>query len=128
MKKISLTLLQKTFLAVLVVSIPLMIVFLYNYNKNTKYIKEDAIRDLANAESVYEGLIYQFLEKVENRIQDFSSDGYIRNEAQKILEGQKSSVKILSDYISKNKLTLPSRDMMLIVLIALSRVNLFFEI
>ncbi|HAP67106.1 MAG TPA: hypothetical protein DCQ99_04730 [Nitrospinae bacterium] len=106
MKKRSLTLLQKTFLAVLVVSIPLIIVFLYNYNKNTKYIKEDAIRDLANAESVYEGLIYQFLEKAENRVQDFSSDGYIKDEAQKILEGQKSSVKILSDYISKNKLTL----------------------
>src|SRR3989304_10636767 len=106
MEKRHLTLLQKTVFAVIVVALPLIITFLYNYKKNTEYIKGETLVDLANAESVYEGLIYQFLEKAENRVQDFSSDGYIRDEAQKILEGQKSSVKILSDYISKNKLTL----------------------
>ncbi|MBI3583521.1 MAG: PAS domain-containing protein [Nitrospinae bacterium] len=106
MKRLSLSLLQKTILAVIVVSLPLIITFLYNYNKNTEYIKEDAIRDLANTELVYEGLIYQSLEKAENRVQDFSSDGYIRDGAQKILEGQKSSVETLSDYISRNKLIL----------------------
>jgi len=107
MEKRHLTLLQKTVFAVIVVALPLIITFLYNYKKNTEYIKGETLVDLANTELVYEGLIYQFFEKAENRVQDFSSDGYIRDGTQKILEGQKSSVKILSDYISKNKLNYP---------------------
>ncbi len=106
MEKRHLTLLQKVVFAFIVVSLPLIITFLYNYNKNTKYIKEEAIVDLVNTELVYEGLIYQFFEKAENRVQDFSSDGYIRDRAQKIIEGQKSSVETLSDYISRNKIIL----------------------
>src|SRR3989338_2892462 len=106
MEKRHLTLLQKTVFAVIVVALPLIITFLYNYKKNTEYIKGETLVDLANTELVYEGLIYQFFEKAENRVQDFSSDGYIRDGTQKILEGQKSSVETLSDYISRNKLIL----------------------
>src|SRR3990172_11303048 len=106
MEKRHLTLLQKAVFAVIVVTLPLIITFLYNYKKNTEYIKGETLVDLANTELVYEGLIYQFFEKAENRVQDFSSDGYIRDGTQKILEGQKSSVETLSDYISRNKLIL----------------------
>ena len=106
MEKRHLTLLQKAVFAVIVVALPLIITFLYNYKKNTEYIKGETLVDLANTELVYEGLIYQFFEKAENRVQDFSSDGYIRDGTQKILEGQKSSVETLSDYISRNKLIL----------------------
>src|SRR3989304_7955741 len=106
MEKRHLTLLQKTVFAVIVVALPLIITFLYNYKKNTEYIKGETLVDLANTELVYEGLIYQFFEKAENRVQDFSSGGYIRDGTQKILEGQKSSVETLSDYISRNKLIL----------------------
>lgn len=104
MKKISLSLLQKTFLAVIVVFLPLIIAFVYNFNINKKILMGHALEDLSSQAFVYEEVVSQFLEKSMNRVQDFSSDGVIRNGTQSILDGNQSATKILSDYILKNKL------------------------
>ncbi|MBI5750305.1 MAG: PAS domain-containing protein [Nitrospinae bacterium] len=104
MKKIHLSLLQKTFLAVIAVFLPLIVAFVYNYNINRKILMGHALEDLSSQAFVYEEVVSQFLEKSMNRVQDFSSDGVIRNGTQSILEGQQSAVKNLSDYILKNKL------------------------
>ncbi|OGW12229.1 MAG: hypothetical protein A2W77_09810 [Nitrospinae bacterium RIFCSPLOWO2_12_39_16] len=106
MKKISLSLLQKTFLAVIVVFLPLIIAFVYNFNINRKILMGHALEDLSSQAFVYEEVVSQFLEKSMNRVQDFSSDGVIRNGTQSILEGQQSAVKNLSDYILKNKIVI----------------------
>ena len=104
MKKISLSLLQKTFLAVIVVFLPLIIAFVYNFNINKKILMGHALEDLSSQAFVYEEVVSQFLEKSMNRVQDFSSDGVIRNGTQSILDGNQSATKILSEYILKNKL------------------------
>src|SRR3989338_6451332 len=106
MKKISLSLLQKTFLAVIVVFLPLIIAFVYNFNINRKILMGHALEDLSSQAFVYEEVVSQFLEKSMNRVQDFSSDCVIRNGTQSILEGQQSAVKNLSDYILKNKIVI----------------------
>src|SRR3990170_1434479 len=104
MKKFSLSLLQKTFLAVIVVFLPLIIAFVYNFNINKKILMGHALEDLSSLAFVYEEVVSQFLEKSMNRVQDFSSDGVIRNGTQSILDGNQSATKILSEYILKNKL------------------------
>ena len=104
MKKFSLSLLQKTFLAVIVVFLPLIIAFVYNFNINKKILMGHALEDLSGLAFVYEEVVSQFLEKSMNRVQDFSSDGVIRNGTQSILDGNQSATKILSEYILKNKL------------------------
>jgi PAS domain S-box-containing protein len=104
MKKISLTLIQKTFLSVIAVFLPLIIAFFYNLNINKEVLMGHALEDLSSQAFVYEEVLSQFLEKSKNRVQDFSSDGVIRSEAELILNGNRSAVKSLSDYISKNKL------------------------
>ena len=104
MKKFHLSLLTKTLLAVIVVFLPLIIAFVYNFNINKKILMGHALEDLSSQAFVYEEVVSQFLGKSMNRVQDFSSDGVIRNGTQNILDGNQSAIKILSDYIFKNKL------------------------
>lgn len=101
MKKV--TLLQKAILTVLVLLLPIIISFFLGYTKNKTQIKNQILDDITVISEAYEGQVYQFLEMSKRRVQDFSSDGVIREGLEKILQGTGNPGN-LGLYLRKNKL------------------------
>lgn len=106
MRNKSLTLLQKSLFATAIILLPVVITFFYDYSKNRETTKELVLNNLTVLAEAFEGQVYQFLEMTRRRIQDFSSDGAIRDGLQRIIEGRDSAVSSLNDYLSKDKLSL----------------------
>lgn len=106
MRHRSLTLLQKSLVAFAIIFLPVVITFFYDYYRNTEATKRLILNNLTVLAETFEGQVYQFLEMSRRRVSDFSSDGIIRDDLQKIIEGQASMTPVLNDYLSKNKLSL----------------------
>lgn len=106
MKRPYISLLHKALLALTALALPLLITFAYTYNLNKNILKKDALKNLTIIAEAYEGQVYQFIEMQRRRAQDFSSDGFIRDQLQKIVNGNKSAVSSLNSHLIKNKLPL----------------------
>ena len=106
MKKFNLSLKNKALLGIIFVLIPILITFFIVYNQNRAYLKQRILDSLTVIAEAYEGQVYQFLEKVKMRFQDFASDGFIRTQTQKILRGNTSAINKLNKHLIKNKLSL----------------------
>ncbi|MEK6589162.1 MAG: PAS domain-containing protein [Nitrospinota bacterium] len=100
------SLLKKAFFTTIIILVPIFIVFFYNSNINEKHIKEETLKHITVIAEAFEGQVYQFLEMSKRRVHDFSTDGIIRDSLQEILEGKGTTVQLLNDYLSRNKLTI----------------------
>lgn len=105
-KLLSDSLLKKALAAIVILLLPIIVAFTLIYHSTQKHIKELAINDLTVMAEAYEGQVYQFLEMSYRRIQDFASDGYIKDQLQRIIQGDKAAVEPLSLHLAKNKITL----------------------
>ncbi|MBI5902265.1 MAG: response regulator [Deltaproteobacteria bacterium] len=105
MKTISVSLFHKALLAVALLLLPILITFLHGYRNNREFLKKHILDDLTVIAGVYEGQVYQFLEMSRRRVQDFSSDGMIRNALEGAVKGGAGS-RSLSEYLVRNKLVL----------------------
>ncbi|MBI5826597.1 MAG: response regulator [Deltaproteobacteria bacterium] len=105
MKTISISLFHKALLAVALLLLPILITFLHGYRNNREFLKKHILDDLTVIAGVYEGQVYQFLEMSRRRVQDFSSDGMIRNALEGASKGRAGS-RSLSEYLVRNKLVL----------------------
>lgn len=107
MKKLTLSLFQKSLLTIIFILLPAIVTtFIYTYNKNKEYLNKDIENDLIVVAEAFEGQVYQFLELYKQRTLDFSTDFYIRDTLHKIINGNKSLTKNLSEYLIKVKMPL----------------------
>lgn len=102
-KKRPTSLLYKALAAILLVLLPVIITFIVGYNKNKRHFREDILAELTAESNLYEGVIYQFLERNRERVEDFSGSAVIAERLKKIKSGDTSSVKSLNDYLSRKK-------------------------
>ncbi len=106
MKPPFISLFYKSLGAILAILLPILIIFLIGYTRNRQYIEEEALTTLHLIAEGYEGMTYQFLEMSQRRAEDFASDGFIREELQKITEHHTADVARLNDHLVRNKKSL----------------------
>lgn len=106
MKHINKSLSLKALIGIVFVLIPVLVSFLLSYYKNKEYLQNRILDTLTVVAEAYEGQVYQFLEKVKVRAQDFASDGFVRTQLHNINIGNTSSINQLSEHLLKNKLSL----------------------
>lgn len=100
------SLLAKALAGVIVVLLPILTGFAVMYTKNSAYLRQRVLDTITVIAEAYEGQVYQFLEMSKRRVQDFSSDGFIKNQLQKISGGNLYAAKALSKHLVKNKIAL----------------------
>lgn len=106
MKSLRISLSAKLFWGFVVLLFPVIITFLAGYRSNKTHITSFALKDLAIMGDSYEGQVYQFLEMSRRRAQDFSSDGFIRDQLQKINQGNLREAVPLSHHLIWNKISM----------------------
>lgn len=94
---------HKVLIAFALTLIPILVIFLLNYQTNKRNLENLIVEDMRVTAHNSEIEILFFLEMVRNRIEDFSTDGFIRDELEKIVAG-KADGEALSEYIRVNKL------------------------
>ncbi|MEE8574224.1 MAG: HAMP domain-containing protein, partial [Thermodesulfobacteriota bacterium] len=104
MAKSGTTLLVKAIIAVIVILLPVLVIFVVEYNKNKEHLKETVLEDLTVIAEAYEAQVFQFIEAAKVRAVDFSSDGLLQSELKKIKSGASSTT--LSTHLKKNKLAI----------------------
>lgn len=102
----SLTLSQKALLTLFIILLPITVSFIHSYIETREQMKKHTLDDLTVIAEAYEGQVYQFLEMVKRRVQDFSTDGQIVSGLQKALRGERNSAASLAAHMKNNKLPL----------------------
>jgi len=100
------SLLKKILAAIIVILLPIIISFIYIYYNDKQFLIDNIQKELTVIADAYEGQIYQFLAMSRSRVNDFASDGIIRQHFQDIIEGRESGDKFLNNYLIKNKKSL----------------------
>ena len=103
MKKVRISILHKALIAVFLMMLPVLVTFFISHQRSSHHLKEDIISDLTLLAEAYEGQVYQFLEMNKRRAVDFSSDGFIRDELKKIIDGHSKDTGTLNAHLKKNK-------------------------
>ncbi len=106
MKQARVSLAQKAFLAVILILLPILITFIVGYSRNKEHLEGHILDDLTAVAEAYKGQVYQFLEMLRRRAEDFASDGFIRERLKEIVEGRVENVPILNKHLVKNKMIL----------------------
>lgn len=97
---------SKVAIAFLAVLVPIALVSYSSYSTTKKSLEQQVLEDLTLVAEAYEEHVYHFSELAKRRVEDFSSDGYIRDSLEKIVKGDPSAAKNLSSYLIKNKMSL----------------------
>lgn len=106
MLKLNLSILQKMLLGIFVVLLSVFIAFFLNCHRTKIQAKRNVLKDVATIADSYKAAVCQFLEIANHRARDFSSDGFVRTQLSRLLQGRKSSVDTLSKYLIENKIAL----------------------
>lgn len=101
-----LTLSKKALLSVLIILLPVIISFFIGYISTKTSIERHIFDDLTVLTDSYEGQVYQFLEMSRRRVEDFSSDGLIKERFKKAANGDKKASEELSEHLNRNKKSL----------------------
>ncbi len=83
--------------------LPVLVTFFISHQRSSHHLKEDIVDDLTLLAEAYEGQVYQFLEMNKRMVVDSSSDGFIRDELQKIIDGRSTGPGKLNAHLKKNK-------------------------
>lgn len=97
---------KKALLSFLVILLPIFFTFMYSYNRNREYLKEKILDDMTVIAEAYEGGVYQFLEMNKRRVEDFSTDGFIRDRLMEIARGNRPAAARLNEHLIRNKIVL----------------------
>jgi diguanylate cyclase (GGDEF)-like protein/PAS domain S-box-containing protein len=106
MKKNGFSLKYKAFLAVLVILLPIFVTFMVTYRVNRDHLKTLELDNLTALSEAIEGQVFQFFEMSKRRAEDFSSDGFIRDSLEGIINGKEENIPALTKHLFKNKLPL----------------------
>lgn len=97
---------RKAFLYAFITFLPVLVIFLFTYNKARTYIREDIFEDMSIVANGYESLVVQFMEMEKRRAVDFSSDGFIKDRLSEFELGMEGASARLRDHLVKNKISL----------------------
>lgn len=97
------TLGQKVFLIFIAALLPILIMFFITHNKDKKSMERLLLDNLHTLADEREGDVLMFLESVKARVLDFSTDGFIDDEVEKIEAGKKEEIKKLDKYLNERK-------------------------
>ncbi len=97
---------KKALLGIIVILLPIIITFFLSYSRNKVYLKKRILDTITVIAESYEGQVYQFLEMAKQRARDFATDGFIRNQLQKIIHGNTFAIRTLNEHLVRNKLPL----------------------
>lgn len=100
------SLLAKSLAAIIAVLLPILIGFAMMYTQNSAYLTRRLLDTLTVIAEAHEGQVYQFLEMSKRRAEDFSSDGFIKKQLQKINLGNQYAAKALNKHLIQNKIVL----------------------
>ena len=81
---------------------PILVIFLISYNANKSHIERLVLKNLGTLALEREGEIRLFMEANKRRVQDFATDGFIRDSLDRIRSGAQETDQ-LSEYLKKNK-------------------------
>ena len=103
MKKVRISILHKALIAVALMMLPILITFVISHQRIRADLRKDILDDLTLLAETFEGQVYQFLEMNKIRVEDFSSDGFIRDELRSILDSKDKGPEGLINHLKKNK-------------------------
>lgn len=106
MKFFSVSLSRKAFLSIVIILLPIIVSFFIAYLSNKRELERLISDEITMMAEAYEGQVYQFLEMSKRRVQDFSSDGFIRDQLKRIINGDEGAVHALNDHLIGNKMPL----------------------
>lgn len=109
MKFFSVSLSTKAVLSILAILLPIIAMFIVNYQRNYDQVRENTLSDLRTIAEAYEVQTYQFIEMNRQRAVDFSSDGFIKEELLKLSKDPSASPEKFINHLKLNKLPLDSR-------------------
>ncbi len=107
MKKMNYSLSKKAALGITCILLPILITFILGYHRNKEHLEKYILHNLITAiAEANEEHVYQFLEMVKQRAQDFTSDGFIQAQLLKDSRGGKGVANSLGKHLVRNKLPL----------------------
>ncbi|MBI5970276.1 MAG: HAMP domain-containing protein [Deltaproteobacteria bacterium] len=122
MKPLSFPLSTKVFFAFAVILLPILLIFFITYRDNKSRLEEMLAQDLRMHARDREEAVLLFLELNKRRIEDFSSDGFIRDylDGIKLRRGKNGAA--LSEYLTRHKMPLDKKMSRLSVIALKGRV------
>ncbi|MBI2469676.1 MAG: PAS domain S-box protein [Planctomycetes bacterium] len=106
MKKFKLSLKKKALLGIVIILLPVIITFFLSYHRNKAHMEKQVLNDLTVMAEAYEGQVYQFLDMLKRRAQDFASDGFVIRHLLRKNHKVDAAVDTLSKHLVENKLLL----------------------
>ncbi|MEE9543284.1 MAG: EAL domain-containing protein [Thermodesulfobacteriota bacterium] len=103
MKRVRISILHKALIAIAVILLPILITFVISHQRIRTDLREEILDDLTILAETFEGQVYQFLQMNKARVEDFSSDGFIRDELSSLIADKDKSPKGLITHLKKNK-------------------------
>lgn len=97
---------HKILLAFVVILLIILAAFFLTYRFAKEHVERLVLQDVNVIAEGREGYTLLFMEMLKNRIEDFSTDGYIRGRLERIVKGDAYLSKTLGRYISENKLVI----------------------
>ncbi len=94
---------QKALVLVGLVLLPVMVTFLYSYEKNKEHLENLVTNDLVAMAESFEGQVYQYIEQSRARAVNFSTDGRIVSLLRQAEAGDRSAKSALSIHLKENK-------------------------
>ena len=110
------TLNQKSFIATLVILLPIAITFWISYSNNKEYAIKNSFKELKFISEASENVVSLFLEMTKQRAEDFASDGFIRDQLKRIDLGDNSGINTLNNHLLRNKKPLDNTILGIIVI------------
>jgi len=106
MQKYKFSLSKKFFLLLCAILFPVVVGFSYSYTRDGSIVKKQILESLTLLADAYEGQVYGFIEMSKMRAEDFSSDGFVKKELEKISKDKKGDNAALTMHLIKDKLPL----------------------
>ena len=106
MKKFKFSLKKKAMIGIIIVLLPVVITFFLSYHRNKAQLQKQILNDLTAMAEAYEGQVYQFLDMLKRRAQDFATDGCVIRQLLKVSHGRACDVRFVNKHLVENKLPL----------------------
>jgi len=106
MQKYKFSLSKKFLILICAILFPVIVGFSYSYTRDESIVKRQVLESLTLLADAYEGQIYSFIDMNKMRVEDFSSDGFIKTTIEKISQDKKKDNALLNRHLIKNKLPL----------------------
>lgn len=109
MKKFRISLTHKVLAAFFIAVLPVFLVFMASYENTRRHMEKTLFEEIRTIAEDREAFIYLLMDSLKNRMEDFSTDGFIRTEFEKMLDKRTNGISLsdsrpLNEYLLYQKL------------------------